>query len=89
MTGLTFAPEHSGIQRAMVACGDNVPGTFLKCANAVFAVDGSVTPVVPSGHQPKGLVLLWVHEKISGEKNPVARTFLEVLHQRPSQGREG
>lgn len=75
MTGLTFAPERSSIQRATVACGDNVPGTFLKWANAVFAVDGDVTPVVPSGHQLEGLVLLWVHEKISGEKNPVARTF--------------
>ncbi|XP_009585260.1 PREDICTED: plexin-C1 [Fulmarus glacialis] len=59
VTGLTFAPECSGVQRAMVACGDNVPGTFLKWVNAVFAVDGNVTPVVPSGHQPEGVVLLW------------------------------
>ncbi|XP_009880953.1 PREDICTED: plexin-C1 [Charadrius vociferus] len=59
VTGLTFAPERSSIQQPTVACGDNVPGTFLKCANAVFAVDGDVSPVAPSGHQPKGLVLLW------------------------------
>ncbi|XP_010123417.1 PREDICTED: plexin-C1 [Chlamydotis macqueenii] len=59
VTGLTFAPEHSSIQRAVVACGDNVPGPFLKWGSAVFAVDGNVTLMVPSGRQPKGLVLLW------------------------------
>lgn len=55
----------------------------------MFAEDGDVTPVVPSGCRPEVLVLLWVHEKTSGEKNPVERTFLEILHQHPSQGPEG
>lgn len=66
-----------------------MPGTFLKWAKAVFAEDGDVIPVVPSGQQPEVVVLLWVHEKTSGEENPVGRTFLEVLHQRPSQDGEG
>lgn len=43
--------------------------TFLKWSEDVFAEDGVVTLMVPSGYQPKVLVLFWVHGKISGEKN--------------------
>lgn len=62
-------------------------GTFLKWANTVFAEDGNVTLMVPSSHHPK--VLLLVYEKISGETNLVGRTFLEVLHECPSQDQKG
>ncbi|XP_009865537.1 PREDICTED: plexin-C1 [Apaloderma vittatum] len=62
--------EHSSIHQAVIPCGDNVLGTFLKWAKAMFAENyDDVILVILSGHQLKVMMLLWVHERLVGRKN--------------------